>query len=163
LRRLRWQIELLFRLWKDEGQVDQTRGRKPERVLCELLAKLLGQVVQHWATLLAGSPLEVSGVKAARRGRRRGGPRAARPTAGGPAGGEPDGAGGAGDHSGAVTGAAAAVRPQAGPAGPADDAGDSPSAWVVRLGHAPCSRRRRGRPVGEPRERLGPPRRESRS
>src|SRR5262249_30656258 len=71
LRRLRWPIQLLFRLWEDEGQVDQTRGRKPERVLCELLAKLLGQVVQHWATLLAGSPLEVSGVKAARRVRRR--------------------------------------------------------------------------------------------
>jgi hypothetical protein len=71
LRRLRWQIELLFRLWKDEGQVDETRGRKPWRVLCEVLAKLLGQVVQHWATLLAGSPLEVSGVKAAKRVRRR--------------------------------------------------------------------------------------------
>lgn len=67
LRRLRWQIELLFRLWKDEGKVDATRGRKPYRVLCELLAKLLGQVVQHWTTLLAGSPLEISGVKAARR------------------------------------------------------------------------------------------------
>jgi hypothetical protein len=71
LRRLRWQIELLFRLWKDEGKVDESRGRKPWRVLCELLAKLLGQLVQHWATLLAGSPLEISGVKAAPRVRRR--------------------------------------------------------------------------------------------
>jgi hypothetical protein len=71
LRRLRWQIELLFRLWKDEGKVDESRGRKPYRVLCEVLAKLLGQVVQHWATLLAGSPLEISGIKAARRVRRR--------------------------------------------------------------------------------------------
>jgi hypothetical protein len=71
LRRVRWQIELLFRLWKDEGKVDESRGRKPYRVLCELLAKLLGQLVQHWATLLAGSPLEISGVKAARRIRRR--------------------------------------------------------------------------------------------
>jgi Transposase DDE domain len=71
LRRLRWQIELLFRVWKDEGRVDETRGRKPYRVLCEVLAKLLGQVVQHWATLLAGGPLEISGVKAARRVRRR--------------------------------------------------------------------------------------------
>jgi hypothetical protein len=71
LRRVRWQIELLFRVWKDEGKIDETRGRKPYRVLCELLAKLLGQLVQHWATLLAGSPLEVSGVKAARRVRRR--------------------------------------------------------------------------------------------
>jgi hypothetical protein len=71
LRRLRWQIELLFRLWKDEGKVDETRGRKPWRVLCEVLAKLLGQMVQHWAMLLAGGPLEISGVKAARRLRRR--------------------------------------------------------------------------------------------
>jgi Transposase DDE domain len=71
LRRLRWQIELLFRLWKDEGKIDESRGTKPDRVLCELLAKLLGQVVQHWATLLAGGPLEISGVKAARRVRRR--------------------------------------------------------------------------------------------
>jgi len=71
LRRVRWQIELLFRLWKDEGKIDESRGRKPYRVLCELLAKLLGQLVQHWATLLAGSPLEISGVKAARRVRLR--------------------------------------------------------------------------------------------
>jgi hypothetical protein len=71
LRRVRWQIELLFRLWKDEGKIDESRGRKPWRVLCELLAKLLGQLVQHWVTLLAGSPLEVSGVKAARRVRLR--------------------------------------------------------------------------------------------
>ena len=70
-RRVRWQIELLFRVWKDEGRLDESRGRKSYRVLCEVLAKLLGQVVQHWATLLAGSPLEVSGVKAARRVRRR--------------------------------------------------------------------------------------------
>jgi hypothetical protein len=61
----------LFRVWKDEGKIDESRGRKPYRVLCEVLAKLLGQVVQHWATLLAGSPLEISGVKAARRVRRR--------------------------------------------------------------------------------------------
>jgi hypothetical protein len=40
-------------------------------VLCEVLAKLLGQVVQHWATLLAGSPLEINGVKAAWRVRQR--------------------------------------------------------------------------------------------
>ena len=58
-------------MWKDEGKVDESRGRKPYRVLCELLAKLLGQVVQHWATLLARSPLEISGVKAARRVRQR--------------------------------------------------------------------------------------------
>ncbi len=71
LRRVRWQVELRSRLWKGEGKVDETRSRKPCRVLCALLAKLLGQVAQHGAALLAGSPLEVSGVKAARRVRRR--------------------------------------------------------------------------------------------
>jgi Transposase DDE domain len=71
LRRVRWQIELLFRVWKDEGKVDEFRGKKPYRVLCEVLAKLLGQVVQHWLLLLGGSPLEVSPIKAARRVRRR--------------------------------------------------------------------------------------------
>lgn len=71
LRRVRWQVELLFRVWKDEGKVDESRGRKPCRVLCEVLAKLLGQVVQHWASLLAGGPLEVSGIKAAKRVRRK--------------------------------------------------------------------------------------------
>jgi Transposase DDE domain len=74
LRRLRWQIALLVRVWKGEGQVDESRGRKPYRVLCELLAKLPGQVVQHWATRRAGGPLEVSGVKAAQRVRRRAAP-----------------------------------------------------------------------------------------
>jgi hypothetical protein len=71
LRRLRWQVELVFRVWKDQGKVDESGGRRPWRVWCEVLAKLLGQVVQHWATLLAGSPLEVSGAKAAPRVRRR--------------------------------------------------------------------------------------------
>jgi hypothetical protein len=71
LRRVRWQIELLFRVWKDEGRVDESRGRKPYRVLCEVLAKLLGQLVQHWTMLLAGSPLEWSGAKSAQRVRRR--------------------------------------------------------------------------------------------
>jgi hypothetical protein len=51
--------------------VDESRGEKPYRVLCELLAKLLGQLVQHWVSPLGGSPPEVSGVKAAKRVRRR--------------------------------------------------------------------------------------------
>jgi hypothetical protein len=53
VRRLRWQIELLFRWFKSEGKIDESRSRCPWRVLCELYAKLLGLLVQHW-TLLAG-------------------------------------------------------------------------------------------------------------
>lgn len=53
LLRARWQIELLFKLWKDHALVDEWRGTKPARVLCEVYAKLLAMVVQHWVLLLA--------------------------------------------------------------------------------------------------------------
>lgn len=48
LARVRWQIELLFKLWKDQGHLDHSRSHKPYRILCEVYAKLLGVVVQHW-------------------------------------------------------------------------------------------------------------------
>jgi Transposase DDE domain len=53
LARVRWQIELLFKLWKSHGQVDQWRSQKPWRILCEVYAKLLGQLVQHWILLVS--------------------------------------------------------------------------------------------------------------
>lgn len=52
LARCRWQIELLFKLWKSEGHVDESRSGKPWRILCEVYAKLLGMVVQHWILLV---------------------------------------------------------------------------------------------------------------
>ena len=52
LARCRWQIELLFKLWKSEGHVDESRSNKPLRILCEIYAKLLGMVVQHWLLLV---------------------------------------------------------------------------------------------------------------
>jgi hypothetical protein len=51
LARARWQIELLFRLWKSQGHIDESRSGKPWRVLCEVYAKLLAMVVQHWLLL----------------------------------------------------------------------------------------------------------------
>jgi hypothetical protein len=52
LARCRWQIELLFKLWKSEGHIDESRSEKPWRILCETYAKLLGMVVQHWLLLI---------------------------------------------------------------------------------------------------------------
>ena len=46
--RVRWQIELLFKLWKSHGKIDEWRSSKPWRVLTELYAKLLAMVIQHW-------------------------------------------------------------------------------------------------------------------
>jgi hypothetical protein len=51
LLRARWQIELLWKLWKDQGQLDAWQTANPTRILCELYAKLLGMLVQHWLLL----------------------------------------------------------------------------------------------------------------
>lgn len=52
--RARWQIELLFKLWKSEGQIDESTSQKPYRVLCELYAELVAMIVQHWVLLVSG-------------------------------------------------------------------------------------------------------------
>lgn len=54
LARARWQIELLFKLWKEHGHVDESRSDKPWRILCEVYAKLLGVLIQHWCVLVGG-------------------------------------------------------------------------------------------------------------
>lgn len=53
LARTRWQIELLFKLWKSHGQVDEVHSSKRWRVLCEVYGKLLAMVVQHWLFLVS--------------------------------------------------------------------------------------------------------------
>ncbi len=53
LGRARWQIELLFKLWKSHGQIDLVRDVNPWRVLCELYGRLLSQIVQHWLFLIS--------------------------------------------------------------------------------------------------------------
>lgn len=58
LYRARWQIELLFKLWKSQGRLAQSLGRRGDRVLTEVLAKLVAALVQHWMLLLAGPWLE---------------------------------------------------------------------------------------------------------
>ena len=53
LLRIRWQVELVFKLWKSEGHLDESRSEAPWRVLSELWAKMLAQVVQHWVLVTA--------------------------------------------------------------------------------------------------------------
>ena len=51
LLRARWQLELLFKLWKQHGKIDESRSTKHWRVLCEVWAKLLAVLVQHWLSI----------------------------------------------------------------------------------------------------------------
>jgi hypothetical protein len=66
LARMRWQIELVFKLWKGVGRVDEFRGSRPQAALCELYGKLLAQVVRHWVIVVgAWSRRDRSPTKAA--------------------------------------------------------------------------------------------------
>ena len=51
--RVRWQIELLFKLFKSQGRVDEWRSKKPWRILCEVYAKLLAMLIQHWILVMS--------------------------------------------------------------------------------------------------------------
>lgn len=51
--RARWQIELLFKLWKEQALIDEWTTSNSWRILCEVYAKLIAMVVQHWVLLLA--------------------------------------------------------------------------------------------------------------
>jgi hypothetical protein len=52
LARVRWQVEILFRVWKSCFRIDECRSRNVWRVLCELYAKLMGVVLWHWLLLV---------------------------------------------------------------------------------------------------------------
>jgi hypothetical protein len=65
LYRVRWQIELLFKLWKSHGRLDKSLGQRGDRVLCEVLAKLVAMLVQHWV-ILTGCPW-LDGIPAGRK------------------------------------------------------------------------------------------------
>jgi len=49
---VRWQIELLFKLWKSLFEIDQWRSENPWRILTELYAKLIAVVLLHWTFLV---------------------------------------------------------------------------------------------------------------
>ncbi len=45
---VRWQVELIFKVWKSQCALDRVAGRHRERILTELYAKLIGVVVTHF-------------------------------------------------------------------------------------------------------------------
>jgi IS4 transposase len=64
---LRWQIELLFKLWKSEMKLDEWRSSNPWRILCEIYAKLIALIIQHWLMLIGvGHDLRKSLVQISR-------------------------------------------------------------------------------------------------
>ncbi len=47
LLRLRWQIERLFRLWKEDAKIDEWRTKRSYRILCEFYAKMCAMIIQQ--------------------------------------------------------------------------------------------------------------------
>lgn len=65
LARTRWQIEMLFKLWKSHSHLASSRSKNPNRCACEGYAKLLAVVVKHWLLLVGGwECLAVSSIDA---------------------------------------------------------------------------------------------------
>lgn len=53
LYRLRWQVERLFRLWKETLHLDEWRTQQPGRIECEIYAKLIGAMLTQQLTAYA--------------------------------------------------------------------------------------------------------------
>ena len=51
LARVPWPMELLFKLWKSQGHLCAWRSQKPWRIWCEVYAKRIAMILQHWILL----------------------------------------------------------------------------------------------------------------
>jgi hypothetical protein len=51
LARTRWQIEILFKRWKSSTGLERSRSNNPVRIGCEVFAKLLVALLEHWTLL----------------------------------------------------------------------------------------------------------------
>jgi len=45
---VRWQIELIFKLWKDQFKIDEWHTTNPWRILCEVHARLIAALLSQW-------------------------------------------------------------------------------------------------------------------
>jgi hypothetical protein len=52
LMRVRWQEELLWKLWKQYAKLDTWRSEKAERIETEIYAKLIAVLIEHWLTIV---------------------------------------------------------------------------------------------------------------
>ena len=66
--RIRWQVELIFKVWKSQAKIEHVGTYRPERVLCQLYARLIALVLFHWtvAPCRVGHNFELSLTKSFR-------------------------------------------------------------------------------------------------
>jgi hypothetical protein len=50
--RAKWQIDLLFKLRKQYGEIDLSRSKKPWHLLCDFYAKITGVTIVHWMMIV---------------------------------------------------------------------------------------------------------------
>ena len=62
---VRWQIELVFKLWKSYAHLNRVAGIRRERIMTELYAKMIGLVLTHFlvAPLRFANQREISPQK----------------------------------------------------------------------------------------------------